>query len=99
MSAQDFLATAMLLGVFVLCAGCYGLLYALGRLRSSQTLMALAYGAYVLQGVVTALVLVQSSLAAGWKLLLAVSFLAYAGIPPITWRYLERTHQPMGHES
>lgn len=99
MSAQDFLLTAILLGVFVLCAGCYGLLYTLGRLRPGHGFTKLAYGAYILQGVVTALVLAESSLAPGWKLFLVVSFLVYAGIPPITWRHLERTHQSLGHES
>ncbi len=99
MSPQDFLATAILLGVFVLCAGCYGLLYTLGRLRPNRVLTSLAFAAYALQGVVTALLVTHTSLAMGWKLLLAASFAIYAGIPPITWRHLERTHQSFGHQS
>ena len=99
MNPQDFLATAILLGVFVVCAGCYGMLYTLGRLRPGHTFIVLAYGAYLLQGIVTAILVTHTSLALGWKLFLVASFLIYAAIPPITWRYLERTHQPLGHES
>lgn len=99
MNPQDFLPTAILLGLFVVCAGCYGLLYTLGRLRPGHVFTALAYGAYLLQGIVTAILVTHTSLAVGWKLFLVASFLIYAGIPPITWRHLERTHQTLGHES
>ncbi len=99
MTAQDFLSTAILLGVFVACAGCYGLLYALGRLRPSRGFMSLAVGAYLLQGIVTAVLVTHTSLATVWKLFLIASFLIYAGIPPITWRHLERTHESFGPES
>ncbi len=99
MTAQDFLTTAILLGVFVACAGCYGLLYALGRLRPNRGLMSLAVGAYLLQGIVTAVLVTHTSLATVWKLFLIASFLIYAGIPPITWRHLERTHESFGPES
>lgn len=99
MSAQDLLPTAILLGLFVVCAGGYGLLYTMGRLRRSQIFTALAFGAYLLQGLVTAVLVIQTSLAVGWKLFLVASFLIYAGIPPVTWRHLERTHQDLGHES
>ncbi|MGH8042012.1 MAG: hypothetical protein ACREPN_08215 [Rudaea sp.] len=99
MNPQDFLPTAILLGVFVVCAGCYGLLYTLGRLRTGHVFTVLAYAAYLLQGIVTAVLVTHTSLATGWKLFLVASFLIYAGIPPITWRHLERTHQTLGHES
>ncbi|MHB1092475.1 hypothetical protein [Thiobacillus sp.] len=99
MTAQDFLPTAILLGAFVVCAGCYGLLYALGRLRPGHGFTSLALGAYLLQGLVTVVLVTHTPLAAGWKLFLGASFLVYAGIPPITWRHLERTHEPFGHES
>lgn len=99
MSAQDFLPTAILLGVFVVCAGCYGLLYTLGRLRPGSAFTLLAYSAYLLQGIVTAVLVTYTSLALGWKMFLIASFLVYAGIPPVTWRHLERTHQHLGQES
>lgn len=99
MTAQDFLFTAILLGMFVACAGCYGLLYSFGRLRLSHTLKFLAFGAYMLQGIVTAILVAHTPLETGWKLLLVASFLIYAGIPPITWRHLERTHESFGHQS
>src|SRR5574340_1244090 len=99
MTVQDFLPTAILLGVFVACAGCYGLLYALGRLRPGRGFAPLAVCACLLQGIVTAVLVMHTSLATGWKLFLVASFLIYAGIPPVTWRHLERTHESFGHES
>lgn len=99
MTAQGFLSTAMLLGAFAACAGCYGLLYALGRLRLSPIFMFLAFAAYALQGILTVIVVMHTPLATGWKFFLAASFLIYAGIPPIAWRHLERTHQSFGHQS
>lgn len=99
MTAQDFLPTAILLGVFVACAGCYGLLYALGRLRPGRGFLSLAVGAYLLQGIVTGVLVIHTPLATVWKVFLVASFLLYAGIPPITWRHLERTHDSFGHES
>lgn len=98
MTAQDFLPTAILLGAFVACAGCYGLLYALGRLRPSRGFTWLAGGTYLLQGIVTAVLVTHTSLATVWKLFLVASFLIYAGIPPLTWRHLERIHESFGRE-
>lgn len=85
--------------MFVVCAGGYGLLYTLGRLRLSPVLMVLAFGAYLVQGAVTVVLITHTSLAISWKWFLVASFLIYAAIPPITWRHLERTHQSFGHES
>jgi len=34
-----------------------------------------------------------------WKLLMAVSALAYLFIPPVTWRYLQSTHREEGVHS
>lgn len=98
MNPYDLLPTAILLGAFVVCAGCYGLLYTLSRLRPRRALTLAAFGSYGLQGIVTVLLLTQTPLAFGWKLFLVISLIAYAGIPPITWRHLERTHEPLGHE-
>lgn len=98
MNAYWLLPTAILLGVYVLCAGCYGLAYALGRLRESRPIQRSAWGFYAMQGVMTLLLVVLTPLAVGWKLFLLASFLLYAIIPPVTWRHLERTHE-LEHES
>jgi hypothetical protein len=44
----------------------------------------------------TATILLTTPLDPAWKLLIAVSALAYLGIPPLTWRYLQRTHRDEG---
>jgi hypothetical protein len=98
MTGAQMLGTALLLGVFVLLAGCYGLLYCLGRLRASRRLRRAAAAAYLLQGV-TAGLLALSSLDPGWKALLLASFVLFAAIPPLTWRFLERLHEPQEQHS
>lgn len=99
MTASALLPTAILLGLFVLCAGCYGLVYAFGKLRGNRAIVRSSLGFYGAQGLVTALLMALTPLAPGWKLFLFLSFLAYAAIPPLTWRQLERTHADLGHES
>lgn len=98
MNAYSLLPTAILLGAYVLFAGCYGLTYALGRVRESRPIQRSAWGFYAGQGVMTLLLVGLTPLAVGWKLFLFASFLVYAIIPPVTWRHLERTHEPE-HES
>jgi hypothetical protein len=91
-----FLLTSLSLGVMVLAAGGYALLYGAARFKNSRGLLilaGLAYGVLLLDA--GALVL-ATPLASAWKLLIAVSALAYLGIPPVTWRYLQRTHRDEG---
>jgi hypothetical protein len=98
MSPGAVLKLAFLLGAFVTCAGCYGVLYALGRLRRSRATVIAAYAAYMLQWVMTGLLCADTELAFGWKVVLTASCLAYFGIPPVTWRHLERIHQRLEHQ-
>ena len=98
MTAAQMLGTSLLLGAFVLLAGCYGLLYCLGRLRASRGLVRAAAAAYLLQGV-TAGLLALSPLDQWWKGLLLASFVAFGAIPPLTWRVLERLHEPQEQHS
>ncbi len=93
MSGGQMLVTSLLLGLFVLLAGCYGLLYCLGRLRANRTLGRAAAIAYLLQGITTA-ILALTALDFWWKALLLASFVAYLPIPPLTWRFLEILHRP-----
>jgi len=98
MTAAQMLGTSLLLGAFVLLAGGYGLLYCLGRLRASRGLGHAAAAACLLQGV-TAGLLALSSLDLWWKALLLASFVVFAAIPPLTWRFLERLHEPQEQHS
>ena len=96
MSPEVLLLTSLSLGFMVLAAGAYALLYGAARLKDSRGLLLLArlaYGALALDA--TGLV-VAAPLAPAWKLLIAATALAYLGIPPITWRYLEHTHRDEG---
>jgi hypothetical protein len=93
MTPGAFLATSALLGLMVLAAGAYGLLYAMGRMTGRRHLLVFAAVAYAVLAVDVACVVFASPLEFGWKLLIAASALAYLGIPPITWRHLRRTHE------
>ncbi len=95
MSGAEFLVTSTLLGVFILLAGSYGVLYALGRLRESGRLMAAAFSSYALQCAAAAALVAFAPLG-GWKVVIALSCLLYLPLPPLTWRYMTRLH---GHGS
>ncbi len=92
MSPAALIVTALLLGLFVLTGGGYGLLYCAGRLRHSRRLLASGYVCYGLQVLIVAVILAATPLTAGWKALVVLSGAAYAAIPPVTWRYLDRLH-------
>ena len=93
MTGAQMLGTSLLLGLFVLLAGFYGLLYCFGRLRASRGLGRAALVAYVLQGMTTGL-LTLTPLDFWWKALLLASYISYLPIPPLTWRLLENLHGP-----
>lgn len=83
--------TAALLGLFVLVGGGYGLCYGAGKLKRDHRLTRAGFGCYGLQVLVTA-ALLATPLALQWKVFLAFSTLAYAIIPPVTWRLLHHLH-------
>lgn len=96
MTPGVLLVTSVSLGFMVLAAGAYALLYGIGRFRNSRSLLVsagFAYGALVLDA---AGLILAAPLALEWKLLIAGSALAYLGIPPLTWRYLQHTHREEG---
>ncbi len=92
MTPEAFIFTSLSLGLMVLAAGAYGLLYGAARFRNSWPLLISAGLAYGILALDTASVLLTAPLDPAWKLLIAGSALAYLGIPPVTWRYLQRTH-------
>jgi hypothetical protein len=97
MTPAQVLATSLLLGFFVLLAGCYGVLYCLGQLGARGALLRASYGAYALQALVAAAIATFTPLGWWWKLLIVASCVAYLPIPPLTWRYLDALHAPEEH--
>lgn len=87
------IVTSLLLGLFVLLAGCYGVFYCLGRLRADDRFEGAAAFAYLLQGITTVM-LALTALDFWWKALLLASFVAYLPIPPLIWRFLQNLHEP-----
>jgi hypothetical protein len=93
MTGLGLLETALLLGVYVALAGSYGLLYALARLADVAILRRAAVIIYALHALAAVAIVIWTPLDIGWKGLIVASSLAFFAIPPITWRYLQRTHQ------
>ncbi len=96
MTPDAFIFTSLSLGLMVLAAGAYGLLYGAARFRNSRPLLISAGLAYGILALDAASVLLKTPLDPAWKLLIAASALAYLGIPPVTWQYLQRTHGEEG---
>ena len=99
MTPEQLVATSLLLGFFILLAGCYGLLYSLGRLRTSIRTLRSSYIAFALQACVAAAIAAFTPLEPGWKILVVASCLAYLPIPALTWRYLEILHEAKGQQT
>lgn len=92
MTGLALLQGGLMLGLFVLLAGLYGVLYGVGRLLHRRAPMTGGFLCYGLQCAVAAVVVTRTPLADFWKAFIAASALAYFFIPPITWRFLERSH-------
>ena len=88
----DFIDTALLLGIFVLLAGCYGLFYTIGELRQSRHWINADYVCFFFQAVITLLIVMFAPLGAGWQLLIMASCIACFKIPPIAFSYLKLIH-------
>jgi hypothetical protein len=80
----------------VLAAGGYALLYGAARFKNSRGLLVLAGLAYAVLALDTGALVLATPLTSAWKLLIAASALAYLGIPPVTWAYLQRIHRDEG---
>jgi hypothetical protein len=92
MTSIRLLETALLLGVYVLLAGLYGLTYGIDRFRHRRWTYLAARGFYALHCVAAVVAVVWAPLDPGWKLLLVASSAAIFFIPRLTWHFLERTH-------
>ncbi len=93
----ELLQTALLLGGLILLGGCYGVLYGVGRLVDRRAMRLAGFACYGLQCAVALAVVGLSPLTAPWKLVVVIGTLGFLGIPPITWRFVERTHATEGH--
>ena len=93
MNEISLLQTALLLGLYVALAGSYGLVYAIARLNEGSILHPLSFIVYGLHGLTAIAIIVWTPLHAGWKGLIVASSAAFLVIPPITWRFLQRTHE------
>ncbi len=92
MTPESLLETAVMLGLFVLAGGGYGGLYSVGRLASRPALVLAGRACWVVAFALALAIMLATPLDFGWKLLILASALVYAVIPPVTWRYLGRTH-------
>jgi hypothetical protein len=99
MSGAQLLQSAALLGLFVLLAFGYGLLYGFGRLRGRRALVVAAFAVYALQCAIAAAVLAFTPLLAWWKAFVALSCALYFFIPPLAWRGLAALHRLDGHQA
>jgi hypothetical protein len=93
----ELLKTALLLGGLILLGGCYGILYGIGKLANSRAIQLAGFACYGLQWVIAFIVVELSPLTTPWKLVVIIGTLGFFVIPPITWRFVERTHEAEGH--
>ena len=93
MIGVELLHTALLLGGVALLAGCYGLLYAIGKFSGRRWISIAGFACYALQCALTLAVAALSPLTVPWKLVVIMGTAGFIGIPPITWIFLRRTHQ------
>lgn len=93
MSPEQMIFTSLLLGLFALLAGIYGLLYSFGVLRESHAMLMAGRVSYGAQCAVALAIVLLTALGPWWKVLVLVSCLLYGRIPPVTWRYLRRIHE------
>ena len=92
MSELGLLETGLLLGLYVLLAGSWAVLYVVARLWGATRLWRAAAAFYGLHGLAAVAIIVRTPLGLGWKCLIAASSLAFLAIPPVAWRFLDRIH-------
>jgi len=93
MSALAVVETSLLLGLYALLAGAWGLFYALARLGGTLIFRRAAVAVYGLHGLAAFAIIFWTPLALGWKCLIVASSLVFLAIPPMTWRFLQHTHE------
>lgn len=94
MSAAAVLYTAGLCGLLTLAAFAYGGFYAASKLLTKFSMLYPASACYLVVMALAALIFLSTPLALGWKILIVASALVYAAVPPLTWRFLVKLHEP-----
>ena len=92
MSALATLETGLLLGLYALLAGVWGVLWALAQFSKTPRVGRSAAATYGLHALAALTIILWTPLAFGWKCLIVGTSLAFLVIPPITWRLLQFTH-------
>ncbi|MBV8132752.1 MAG: hypothetical protein JO282_09635 [Alphaproteobacteria bacterium] len=98
MSGLATLETGLLLGLYALLAGIWGVLWGLAQFRQTQICGRSAAAAYGLHVLAALTIILWTPLGFGWKSLIVGSSLVFLAIPPMTWRLLQHTHQKEGSE-
>jgi hypothetical protein len=98
MNGLALLETGLLLGLYVLLGGGWGLLYTVARLRCTPALRIAGVATYGLQVAAAAAIVLATPLAPGWKGLIVASTTAFRAVPPLVWRFLQHTHDNRGSE-
>ena len=93
MSALATLAAGLLLGLYVVLAGIWAVLWALAQFRQTAILWHSAAAAYGLHILATLAIILGTPLGFGWKCLIIGCSLVFLAIPPMTWSFLHRTHE------
>ena len=93
MNALATLETGLLLGLYALLAGIWGVLWAVAQLRPTPIVARSAVAAYGLHAVAALAIVLWTPLGLGWKCLIVGSSLAFLALPPMTWRFLQHTHR------
>ena len=93
MTEIGLLQSALLLGLYVALAGAYGLAYTFARIQNAVALQRTAYVLYGMHALTAIAIVGWTPLQLGWKGLIVASSLAFLAIPPVTWRFLQLTHE------
>lgn len=93
MNAIGLLQSALLLGLYVTLAGGYGFAYTFARIQNAIALQWISFILYGLHVLTAIAIVMWTPLQIGWKGLIVASSLAFLAIPPITWRFLQLTHE------
>lgn len=93
MSPVAVIWTTILMGLLVLVGGAWAALYCLAQVRAQRGLMHIARACYAVALALALAIAAFTPLDMRWKLLIVVSALAYAVIPPITLRHLRGLHE------
>jgi hypothetical protein len=91
-SALATLETGLLLGLYVVLAGLWGVLWALAQLRQTPIFRRSAAAACGLHILAALAIILWTPLGFGWKCLIVGCSLVFLAIPPVTWRFLQHTH-------